>query len=349
MKQTAVVICPGRGSYNREELGYLARHHADKMAFIADVDGYRRRCGQMAITELDGLSRYSPSQHGAGENASVLIYACALADFADIDPDRYEIVAVTGNSMGWYLALAAAGALDRQAAITLVNTMGSMMQDGPIGGQLVYPVADETWRPDPATKAGLVALIDKVNRLPDCRAYLSIDLGGQWVIGANAAGIETLKHALPPIADRYPMQLARHAAFHTPLLEPVAQRARALLSPGLFGRPELPLIDGRGHIWQPLATDALALYEYTLGHQVVAPFNFSAAVEVAIKEFAPDRLILLGPGSSLGAPIGQELVKQRWLGLQDKVGFKQRQTDDPFLLSMGLEADRQLLVRRSDG
>lgn len=344
MKQTAVVICPGRGSYNREELGYLARYHADKSAFLAGIDQYRRQRGQMAVTELDRLSRYSPSQHGAGENASALIYACALADFADIDQERYEIVAVSGNSMGWYLALAAAGALEQQAAIALVNTMGSMMRDGLIGGQLVYPVVDETWRPDSAAKAGLAAQIDRVNRLPDCRAYLSIDLGGLWVIGANAAAIDALKSYLPPIDDRYPLLLAKHAAFHTPLLAPVSEQAQELLSPDLFGRPELPLIDGRGHIWQPLATDVEALWDYTLGDQVVAPFNFSAAIEVAIKEFAPERLILLGPGSSLGAPIGQELVKQRWLGLQDKAGFKQRQADDPFLLAMGLEEQRSRVV-----
>ncbi len=78
---------------------------------------------------------------------------------------------------------------------------------------------------------------------------------------------------------------------------------------------------------------------------MVAPFNFSAAIEVAIKEFAPERLILLGPGSSLGAPIGQELVKQHWLGLQDKSGFKQRQAADPFLLAMGREDQRSLVVR----
>lgn len=30
----------------------------------------------------------------------LLIYACALADFAAIDRDRFEVVAVTGNSIG---------------------------------------------------------------------------------------------------------------------------------------------------------------------------------------------------------------------------------------------------------
>ncbi|AKH21294.1 acyl carrier protein [Sedimenticola thiotaurini] len=344
MKQTAVVICPGRGSYNSQELGYLARHHADQQALLAPIDAYRQQQGQAAVTELDRLPRYAPDRHAAGENASALIYACALADFAAIDRERYEIVAVTGNSMGWYLAMAAAGALEARAAITLVNTMGSMMQDGLIGGQLVYPVVDEQWRADPARQALLDEQLERVNQRPDCQAYLSIQLGGLRVIGANAPALAALMASLPPSGERYPLQLARHAAFHTPLLTPVSRRARSQLPASLFKRPGLPLIDGRGHIWQPLATDLKALWDYTLGKQVVEPFNFSAAIEVAIKEFAPDRLILLGPGSNLGAPIGQELIRQRWLGMSDKTDFKQRQADDPFLLAMGLDEQRQQVV-----
>lgn len=346
MRETALVICPGRGSYGRDELGYLARYHADKQDFIAAFDGYREQRGQIAVSVLDREPRFSPAQHAAGGNAADLIHACALADYADIDQERYEIVAVTGNSMGWYLALAAAGALDRQAALHLVNTMGSIMRGRLIGGQLLYPVVDASWRPDPAAEADLAARIEQVNRLPGCRAYLSIDLGGVWAIGANGPAIDALKASLPPIEDRYPLHLASHAAFHTPLLEPVAEQARWQLSADLLRRPTVPLIDGRGHIWQPLATDISALRDYTLGHQVVKPFDFAMAIEVAIKEFAPERLILLGPGSGLGAAIGQVLVEQRWLGLSDRSAFQQRQTDDPYLLAMGREDQRQRVIGR---
>ncbi len=344
MKQTAVVICPGRGTYNRDELGYLDRYHSDKTSFISTIDAYRQKQGQPGIAGLDSMAHYSLNRHGVGENASALIYACALADFADIDRDRFEIVAVTGNSMGWYLALAAAGALNPAAAIEVVNSMGSMMQDGIIGGQLVYPVVDEQWRLNTAMKTYLLEEVDVINQQSGCEAYLSIDLGGLLVIGANPLALDELKSRLPPIEDRYPLQLAKHAAFHTPLLGAVSNRAKTMLAPTLFERPSLPLIDGRGHIWQPYATDTQTLYEYTLGYQVVETYNFSAAVEVALKEFAPDRLILLGPGSTLGAPVGQEMIKQHWLGISDKARFKQRQLDDPFLLSMGLEEQRVLVV-----
>ena len=110
---------------------------------------------------------------------------------------------------------------------------------------------------------------------------------------------------------------------------------------GRFQRPRLPLIDGRGHIWQPWC-DLDELRNYTLGHQVTQPYDFTRAIEVALKEFAPDRLILLGPGTTLGAPVLQVLIAQRWLGIDTKAGWLERQSEDPFLLSMGIEAQRKL-------
>ena len=77
-KQRAVVICPGRGTYNKEELGYLQRLHSDKTEIISLIDDYRADQGQIKVTELDGMENYSMRVHTAGENASALIYACAL-------------------------------------------------------------------------------------------------------------------------------------------------------------------------------------------------------------------------------------------------------------------------------
>ena len=104
-KQRAVVICPGRGTYNKEELGYLQRLHSDKTEIISLIDDFRDSQGQMKVSELDGMENYSMRVHTAGENASALIYACALSDFQAINKDEFDIVAVTGNSMGWYIAL----------------------------------------------------------------------------------------------------------------------------------------------------------------------------------------------------------------------------------------------------
>ena len=181
-KKRAVVICPGRGTYNKEELGYLKRLHTDKKALIEVIDNYRQSQQQISVAELDGMEKYAMRLHTAGENASALIYACAMADFQSINTEEYEIVAVTGNSMGWYIALAAAGALSPNNAIELINTMGSMMTDGVIGGQLIYPVVDEHWHKDQSLVELLDTALVKANQHDGAEVHISIELGGYRVL-----------------------------------------------------------------------------------------------------------------------------------------------------------------------
>lgn len=343
-KQTAVVICPGRGTYNKDELGYFRRHHSDKGHILDVIDSYRHSQGQMPVSELDAMGTYNMRQHTAGENASALIYACAKGDFEAIDSEQYEIVAVTGNSMGWYIALAMAGALGEQQSITLINTMGSMMAGKLIGGQMIYPVVDENWLPDRALQANIYHWMAEANNQSGAEVYVSIYLGGYLVLGGNDKGLKEMEQRLPKVQDRYPMRLFNHAAFHTPLLRGISEKARQILPASLFSKPKLPLIDGQGKIWQPYSTELDALYRYTLDTQVVAPYDYSAAIAVALKEFAPDKLIILGPGATLGGATGQCLIQNRWQSISDKAGFISRQQQDPLLLAMGMPEQRSLVT-----
>ena len=345
MKQRIVAICPGRGSYTKETLGYLKANGGHVRDFIDDVDKRRAKINEPTMTELDTMDAFKPQVHTKGEHASPLIYACSYADFMAIDREKYEIVAVTGNSMGWYLALAFAGSLDWAGGFEVVNTMGSMMKEGIAqGGQVIYPVCDEKWVRSPEKLATVERTLAEINRREGHEAHISIFLGGYVVFGANKLGIAALLKELPKVDD-YPFQLINHAAFHTPLLKETSERAFATLAPGLFKKPAIPLIDGRGQIWQPHSTNVQALYEYTFGHQVYLAYDFTSAISVALKEFAPDRLVLLGPGSSLGGSIGQILVETDWRGIKSKENFSQMQAKDPFLVAMGRPEQRGLVVR----
>ena len=344
MKKRIVVICPGRGSYTKETLGYLSQFGGHVRDFLVDIDGRRAALREPTISELDGADVFKPAVHTKGEHASALIYACAYADFMAIDRDKYDIVAVTGNSMGWYLALAYGGALDWAGGFDVVNTMGSMMKDEIIGGQVIYPVSGDDWRASAEKQALVESAIARVNGRAGCEAYLSIRLGGYVVIGANKAGCAALLKELPAI-ENYPFQLINHAAFHTPLLRATSERAFDILPRSLFHAPALPLIDGRGCIWQPYSTDVDALYEYTFGYQVTDVFDFTRAISVALKEFAPDHLVLLGPGSSLGGSIGQIMIENDWGGLKTKEQFSKMQAATPMLLAMGRPEQRPLVAR----
>ena len=343
MKKRVVVVCPGRGSYTKETLAYLRQFGPSLQDFIQDVDQRRQSIGEPTISELDNAEIFKPAVHTKGEHASPLIYACAYADFMSINREKYEIVAVTGNSMGWYLALAFARSLDWAGGFNIVNTMGSMMKEEVVGGQVIYPICDDQWRPSPERAADAIGIVEKLNQREGVEIHPSIWLGGNIVFGANKAGVTALLKELPKVQD-YPFQLINHAAFHTPLLRGTSERAFSVLPASLFSRPEIPMIDGRGYIWQPYSTDVENLYHYTLGTQVVEPYDFTRAITVALKEFAPDHLVLLGPGSSLGGSIGQIMIENDWRGLKSKDQFSAMQAREPYLLAMGRPEQRPLVL-----
>ena len=342
-RKTAVVICPGRGTYTKTELGYLARHFADK-ALLAGFDASRSAQGQETLTALDGAASYSVAKHTRGDNASGLIYACTLGDFRAIDPAKIDVVAVTGNSMGWYSALACGGALTAEGGFQVVNTMGTLMQEALIGGQIIYPFMGDDWLPDMAKKADLMALVAEIGARPGHVLGLSIDLGGMLVLAGNEDGLKAFEAAVPPVQGRFPMRLANHAAFHSALQAPVAERGRARLAPSLFGQPKLPMIDGRGVIWWPGATDTERLWDYTLGHQVTEPYDFTTALRVAAREFAPDMFIITGPGTTLGGAVAQSLILANWRGMGSKADFQSQHATAPILASMGMDDQRATVL-----
>lgn len=335
--KTAVLICPGRGSYTKAELGSLARF--PDQSLLARFDAMRRAAGQETLSDLDGASSYSVARHTRGDNASALIYACSLGDAMSLR--GVKLLAVTGNSMGWYSALACAGALAPEAGFEVANTMGRLMQEHLIGGQLIYPFMGPDWAPAPDRKAELLALMCNINTRAGHVLGLSIDLGGMLVLAGNEAGLAAFEAAVPPLEGRFPMRLGNHAAFHTQLQAPVAALGRAALPATHFAQPKLPLIDGRGHVWWPGASSTDALYAYTLGHQVTEPYDFTAAIRSAAREFAPDLFIIAGPGTTMGGAVAQALILSNWRGMASKADFQARQSAEPLMVSMGLADQRK--------
>ena len=342
--KTAVVICPGRGTYNAGELGYLKQRFQDK-ALLRRFDEMRTSLDLETLSSLDGAERFSLAKHSRGDNASALIFAATLGDFLAIDRTEIDIVAVTGNSMGWYSALTLGGALSPEDGFTVVNTMGALMQAALIGGQTVYPFVDDEWRKDDARKSELLSLIDDINSRADATLAMSIDLGGMLVIAGDVAGLDAFERAVPRIQERFPMRLGNHAAFHTALQAPVAAEGRKRLAPDLFRQPQFPLIDGRGKIWQPDATEIEELWRYTLDDQVVKPYDFTHAVRIAAREFAPDYFIVTGPGATLGGAVAQSLILSEWRGMTSKADFQALQNADPFLISMGRNDQSRLVTK----
>ena len=335
-KNRIVVVCPGRGSYSRETSNYFKRANNDSLKNISKMDKLRQKNNELTLTELDATS-FRSKIHLPGENASSLIYACSMIDYLSIDQEKNDIVAITGNSMGWYIALALSGALDFTNGFNLINIMGSMMKEDIIGGQIIYPIIDKNWRTD-KTREALV-----LKALKNAGAYVSIYLGGYVVIGGDKDALKSIIKTLPRLDD-YPLQIPFHGAFHTPLMKSIAKRANVIFEDSIFNMPKIPIIDGQGKAWSPYSSNINELYHYTLNKQVVEPYDFTSSISVAIKEFCPDKIVLLGPGNTLGGSIAQILIKNNWEGINSKESFVQYQKKDPFLISMGFENQREILL-----
>jgi [acyl-carrier-protein] S-malonyltransferase len=330
----AVLVCPGRGAYGPRSLGSLAAGHP----LVERADELRTRHGLEALTALDAAAGFDPALHARPSNADPLTFVCSLLD-AETAASDHDLTAALGSSLGWHTALALAGALAFDDAFRLVQELAlayeeTSGQDGP-GGEVIYPLVDADWREDPDRYDAVVtALAD--GHGDDGSVFASIDLGGFAVLAGDEPGIARLLRELPATtlgSRRYPLRLPALAPAHTPLLSRVAGSARQGMADLAWHAPMLTLVDGRGARWTPWSTDPSALRDYTFD-QLTEPYDFASAVRVALREHAPDRLVLLGPGSSLASSCAQVVVGEGYRGIASRAAFEAAQRRAPIVLSI---------------
>jgi len=329
----AVVLCPGRGSYTEASLGSLDPDHE----FVRIAERCRGDLGLEPLLALDRAERFEPARHLRPAHVSPLILVKAMID-AEAASRAHEVVAVGGNSLGWYIALCVAGSVSFEEGFRLVQRMSLLQEEHAEGGQVLYPRIDEDWRPSAELEASIASTLESSGG----EAMRSIELGGYAVLAGSPDGVRHLLSELPQVrfgAATYPIRLAQHGPYHTHLAAPVAAAAAHEFRGLQLRAPAVTLIDGRGRRHSPWSTDVEALKAYTFGHQVSEPFDFSATVRVALREFAPDRIVLPGPGNTLGGIVGQVLVAEGWRGIQGKDDFLAMQAGpSPLVESLGLGA-----------
>jgi hypothetical protein len=329
----AAVAFPGRGSYGPTSLGSLRASHP----WVRRADDLRQAAGFEALSEVDAAARFDPAVHLRPTNAWPLVFLCSLLD-AERIADDHEVVVVVASSTGWYTALVASGALGFDDGFRLVQEMAAAAEaplDAPARpAELIYPLTDEAWQPAPDQLDGLRDALGRVNG----GAALAVDLGAFAVVAGTADGIDTLAARLPPVsvADRtFPLRLASADAWHTPLRARAMEGAAERLGDLTWDRPNVTLVDGRGVRFTPWSTDPAELAKHTLRGQGATTYDFASSLRVALREYAPDVVLLPGPGGSLGAACAQVAVAEGYRGLRSRAEFEAAQGGaTPLLLSM---------------
>ena len=228
-----MIACAGRGVVWRRQPGLPAADHPA----VERAESLRREYGLEPLLELDGAATFDPLRHLRPANASALIFMVTLLD-AERSAEDHDVAVVIGNSLGWYSALAIAGALSFDDAFRLVQEIALLQEeplpDGGSGGQVIYPLTDADWLPVPDLRAAVAGVVDEHGT---ATAPAASTRASTWAPTpswpATMPGSPTLIDRLPPvkIGERlFPLRLAMHGPYHTPLVEHVAAGAAERLA-----------------------------------------------------------------------------------------------------------------------
>jgi [acyl-carrier-protein] S-malonyltransferase len=142
---------------------------------------------------------------------------------------------VAGHSLGEYSALVAAGALDFETALQLVKDRSRFMQE----------VGDES----PGAMAALIGLDDDAvvalcQRASDAGVVVAANFNapGQVVVSGEQAAVARLGELAKEAGVKRFVELPVSGAFHSPLMQPAAERMQSLLQAATIKAPRVPVI-----------------------------------------------------------------------------------------------------------
>lgn len=205
--------------------------------------------------------------------------------------DEFKPDMVAGHSLGEFSALVAAGALSFEEGLKLVSARAQAMQ--------------HACELHPSTMAAVLALPDdKVEALcaevDDVVAPANYNCPGQVVISGTNEGIDAACAKMLAAGAKRALKLKVGGAFHSPLMQPAADKLAAAIEAAEFMTPICPVyqnVDGKPH------TDPKEIKANLLA-QLTAPVRWTQDVQAMIADGA-GTFVELGPGSVL-----QGLVKK---------------------------------------
>jgi [acyl-carrier-protein] S-malonyltransferase len=268
MNSPTFILCPGQGA----QIVGMGRDFYDGSAIARET--FDTANGVLGF-DLKSLCFSGPEEKlNQTDISQPAIYTTSVAAFraaaalAIVDPAA--VTAFAGLSLGEYTALHLAGVFTFEDGLRLVAARGRLMQAAAA-----------------ATPSGMVALIgadeaavDKIcdeARGGDVLVPANYNAPGQIVVSGSAAACErVLKVAETAGFRATPLKVA--GAFHSPLMQPAADRLKAELAMVKFSPPLTPVYS---NVTGELHTDPAAIQSLLL-EQLVSPVRWEQTMKTLI-------------------------------------------------------------------
>jgi [acyl-carrier-protein] S-malonyltransferase len=226
----------------------------------------------------------------AQQPAIFLVCACAWdAHDGGQEDGNGTPVAAAGHSLGEYAALHAAGALTFDDALLLVDERAAAMQDAAAaqpGGMVAMLGGDSHAIAELARSLGLTIANDNAP--------------GQVVLSGPIEMVETAVELARGDAGARAMKLDVAGAFHSPLMEPAADRLRAALAATPIAEPEFP-------VWCNGSAAPFADVRRELAENLLKPVRWRETL-LALRAHGVERFVELGPGEVLTGMVKRTLA-----------------------------------------
>ena len=193
-----------------------------------------------------------------------------------------------GLSLGEWGALCAAGVLDFDATLTVLEARGRFMQEACA-----------------ATPSGMIAIVGaSPDQLKDlCEktgcTVANINSAAQQVLSGSKDAVAQAAAVAKELGIKRAIPLQTAGAFHSPFMAPAREQLAPVLDAVAFRAPQFPVLSnvtGQPHSSDPGAIKALML------EQVTQTTNWAADVEAA-KALGCTRFVEFGPGKVLSGLI----------------------------------------------
>ena len=253
----------------------------------AEVMGFFDKANAVLGFDLKKICFEGPAEELTKSNVcQPAIFVTSYAAYATLRKKKaVDFDCAAGLSLGEWGALCAAGVLDFDSTLKVLEARGRFMQE-----------ACE------ATPSGMIAIVgatpDQLKALCEKTGctVANINSAAQQVLSGSKDAIASAATVAKELGIKRAMPLATAGGFHSPFMASAREKLAPVLDGLAFAAPRIPVLSnvtGQPHAADPGAIKAAML------EQVTGTTNWAADVETA-KALGCTRFVEFGPGKVLG-------------------------------------------------